>query len=93
MKINKNDLNNLKQIIKEAVNSIGIENIEGHRENLRKLQIALKPEMDLNKRFRWDLLYSVTYSKRSEVINNIYTYANDIHIDTALKTIVRELGL
>jgi hypothetical protein len=45
-------------------------------------------------RFRWDLF---TFAMRSGTgnitINDFYRYANDSHIDTALKRIVRELGL
>lgn len=43
---------------------------------------------DLNRRYRWDLLFS---SKSSNLIIEIYDYANDKHIDTALREIVKEL--
>lgn len=40
---------------------------------------------DLNKRFRWDLL-SIAYGSRN-IVQNLYPYLNDSHIDTALRAI------
>lgn len=55
---------------------------------------ALKLGKDPERRFRWDLF---TFARRSGaekiVMNDIYRYANDNHLDTALRAIVRELGL
>lgn len=55
---------------------------------------AFKLGKDPEKRFRWDLF---TFARRSGaekiVMDDIYRYANDNHLDTALKRIVRELGL
>lgn len=55
---------------------------------------ALKLGKDPEKRFRWDLF---TFARRSGaekiVMDDIYRYANDNHLDTALRAIVRELGL
>ena len=42
------------------------------------------------KRFRWDLLYSVPYAIRVVWFDRIYKYANDEHIDTALRRYVAE---
>ena len=39
------------------------------------------------KRWRWDMLYAVKLS--SWICANIYPYANDDHIDTALRSILR----
>lgn len=45
---------------------------------------------NVEKRLRWDLLWlSVT---SAWICANIYKYAADPHIDTALKKIVKELG-
>lgn len=56
--------------------------------------LALKLGEDPERRFRWDLF---TFARRSGteklMIEDIYKYANDTHLDTALKRIVRELGL
>ena len=55
---------------------------------------ALKLGKDPERRFRWDLF---TFARRSGtekfMIEDIYKYANDTHLDTALRAIVRELGL
>jgi hypothetical protein len=40
-----------------------------------------------DKRYRWDLLYRVPYHARVTVIDEIYKYANDTHIDTVLRKI------
>lgn len=36
-------------------------------------------------RFRWDMLFAVPYDVRTEWLDIIYQYANDDHIDIALK--------
>jgi hypothetical protein len=55
---------------------------------------ALKLGKDPERRFRWDMF---TFARRSGtekfMIEDIYKYANDTHLDTALKRIVRELDL
>lgn len=42
---------------------------------------------DLNKRFRWDLLW-ICCAGGNFIPDVIYPYANDTHIDTALRNIV-----
>ena len=42
---------------------------------------------DLEKRVRWDMAYSAVGSKW--MCDNIYPYANDDHIDTALRSIMK----
>lgn len=44
---------------------------------------------DIDMRVRWDLL-SATLGSRW-ICDNLYCYANDDHIDTALRAIMREL--
>jgi hypothetical protein len=44
---------------------------------------------DLEKRVRWDLFSAAGLS--SYACDTLYSYANDTHIDTALRSIVREL--
>jgi len=46
---------------------------------------------DLEKRIRWDALHAAIGSQW--LCEVIYPYANDEHIDTALRAIMRELGL
>ncbi len=38
---------------------------------------------DLDKRYRWDLLHASRFP-----VTNLYSYMNDTHIDTALRSIV-----
>ena len=55
---------------------------------------SLKLGKDPEKRFRWDLFYCARRSGTEKfMIEDIYKYANDTHLDTALRAIVRELGL
>lgn len=41
---------------------------------------------DLNRRFRWDLLWMSGLT--TFICDTIYLYANDTHVDTALRNIV-----
>jgi hypothetical protein len=59
--------------------------IAAHREFL----IREGKAKDLEKRLRWDLLHAARMSQW--LCDNIYPYANDDHIDTALKAITAEL--
>ena len=43
------------------------------------------------KRMRWDLLSAAVGSRW--ICDNLYEYADDTHIDTALRRIMRELGV
>ena len=44
---------------------------------------------DAEKRLRWDLAYLADLTWW--LCKNVYTYANDAHIDTALRSIMKEL--
>jgi hypothetical protein len=44
-----------------------------------------------DRRFRWDLFWAAKLSQW--VSDNVYKYANDAHLDTALRAIVKELGV
>ena len=46
---------------------------------------------DLEKRFRWDLCHAAI--PPSWICDNLYSYMDDTHIDTALRSIVRALNL
>ncbi len=41
------------------------------------------------KRFRWDLMYAAKLTPF--ICSELYSYMNDEHIDTALRSIVKEL--
>jgi len=60
--------------------------LAGHREYL-KTDSRVK---DLEKRLRWDALWA---SKITQWLSDtVYKYANDDHVDTALKQIMKELA-
>lgn len=44
---------------------------------------------DFDKRLRWDCMYQAGLS--SWVCDNLYSYLDDSHIDTALKSIVKQI--
>lgn len=45
---------------------------------------------DWKMRFRWDLLFSIPYENRRVWFDEVYQYANDNHIDTALRKIMKD---
>ncbi len=45
---------------------------------------------DFGKRYRWDCLYKAGLT--TWVCDNLYSYMDDDHLDTALKAIVKELS-
>lgn len=46
---------------------------------------------NLDMRYRWDLLYTIPGCTRRPLMDEMYAYMNDNHIDTALRRIVRPL--
>jgi hypothetical protein len=55
----------------------------------RSLIVAEGKAKDVEKRLRWDLLYFSLGSRW--ICDNLYPYADDTHIDTALRKIMKEL--
>lgn len=56
-----------------------------------KSHIASDPRVkDAAKRLRWDLSYAAGLT--SYICDHVYAYADDAHVDTALRAIVRELN-
>lgn len=45
---------------------------------------------DWQKRFRWDLLFAVPYAERGAWFDQVYQYADDTHVDTALRKITKD---
>lgn len=66
--------------IKRKIAALPQDQCRQHKENLRV--------KDLEKRFRWDCYHAAKCHN-----SDFYTYLNDNHIDTALKQIIKELGL
>lgn len=73
--------------IKNAIDSLDREKIATHSKNVRESGKF----KDFEKRMRWDLSYACGLTQF--FCDNIYSYAHDDHIDTALKTAVSELGI
>lgn len=64
------------------------------RERIASHKTALAADhrvKDLNKRLRWDLSYAAKLTPW--ICDNLYSYLDDTHVDTALRSIVRELDL
>ena len=40
-----------------------------------------------DQRYRWDCLWSINIKDRTEWFDRVYEYANDDHVDTALREI------
>jgi len=55
----------------------------------RQSILAEKRAKDMEMRLRWDMLYCAISSKW--ICDVLYPYVNDDHIDTALKSIMKQL--
>ena len=77
--------------IKNNIAKIDRDSIILHKQDLHFKTTA--PYKDLNKRVRWDIFYIAIRKETNDLITNIYKYANDDHIDTALRSIFKELNL
>ncbi len=90
MKMTKSDYSALKTAVEATVKIHGAEKIKAHRELLN----ADDRVKDLDMRYRWDIL-SMSFSGplRRDFFDRAYSYLTDAHIDTALKSIVKELEL
>lgn len=69
--------------MKAQINKLDREAIKKHKD--------LGLGIDKNKRFRWDLFRAAGLSNFAS--DELYNYLNDTHIDSALKSIVKELGV
>ena len=82
MKITDEHYNQLKAMIAPLKDKL-----PAHREYI----IAEGKAKDVDKRLRWDALYSAKGGNQF-ICDNLYKYLNDDHIDTALKAIMKELN-
>ena len=74
----------------KEIAAIGIDRIKAHREYIYNDALSEGSKIkDPDKRFRWDLLFAAKLS--TWLCDNVYTYADDNHIDTALRSIVKHL--
>ena len=77
MKMKKEDYQYLKSRLEHL-----IEKIQSHREWI----IAEGKAKDVEMRLRWDLLHAAKID--DFIIDTLYPYLNDTHIDTALRKIM-----
>lgn len=80
-------------VLKDGIIALGIDKIKAHKQDLPFMTPAPK---NLNKRIRWDCFHA-TGIKIGDGIGQdglpLYAYLDDRHIDTALKHIMKELGI
>lgn len=84
MKISTEHFNQIKQAF-----ILNKDKINKHLEFLQSPENS-RPPKDLNKRLRWDCLYSFLGTRW--ICDNIYSYANDEHLDTALSKAMKEIN-
>ena len=81
------------KILKDGIEKLGIDKIKLHKMDL---PFSVRPPKDLDMRVRWDCLYA-TKIKIGDGIGMdglpLYAYLDDSHIDTALRNIMKELGI
>lgn len=86
LKISPEDYTTLKQGIEKVIKE---HPVDQYREALIKESKA----KDIEKRLRWDYLYGAKiYLPENFVVDTLYKYLNDDHIDSALKNIFKELS-
>lgn len=77
-------------IIRDAVKCVATpQKVTGHRKQIEKDIAASGRQMDGDRRLRWDCLYAARLGPW--LSKNVYHYANDEHIDMALRRIVGEI--
>ena len=82
MKIQPGHYDAMKRAINEVMESYGVEKLTNEYE---QGHFALADKVkDLQKRFCFDMMYTANIP---ELLNEVYEYANDDHIYTALKRI------
>lgn len=71
--------------MKAEIAKIGADKAAAHRQFI----INEGKSKDVDKRLRWDLSYYASLTPW--ICEHVYAYADDSHVDTALRTIMREL--
>ncbi len=82
MKINAEHYSHMRNAIARIATP---EKIAAHRQFI----VNEGKAKDVEKRLRWDLSYYAGLTPY--ICDNVYAYADDSHVDTALRAIVREL--
>jgi hypothetical protein len=74
----------------EQLNSMIVEKVESLGDLQPFFQRHEQNGGDWKMRFRWDMLYAIPYEIRRDWFDEVYKYANDGHIDTALRKIMKD---
>ncbi len=82
MKIKPEHYASLRQGILTNIDKIAI-----HRAFL----VAEGKAKDVDKRLRWDAFWAIPSIVRTPLVDAIYKYADDTHMDTAARAIMREV--
>lgn len=86
MKITAEHREHMKQAMQARLASYPPESHTAYLESIQK-----DPRVkDWEKRYRWDLCYAAGLTPW--ICETLYSYANDSHIDTALKAIMKEIS-
>lgn len=81
MRISAKDYIDLQDMLDQVVDRLGVVALKEH-----KASLANDPRVkNIEMRFRWDLLFATSAAARTNWFDNVYAYANDTHVDTALK--------
>jgi len=84
MKIKPEHYEHIRDAMFATLARFGVDNLARYREEL-----AADPRVrDLDMRLRWDVLHASVGSRW--ICDEIYPYANDTHLDTALRRVMQE---
>lgn len=82
MKIKPDHIQHMRNAVVETCIRLGVERLQAHRAALAACENVKDPA----KRYRWDLFHAAGLT--TFACDTLYAYANDDHIDTALRHIV-----
>lgn len=83
MKLSDNHFKQLQDMIRVKINTLS--------ESIEDYYARYQTNGDnWEVRFRWDLLYSITFADRDKWFREVYKYADDRHIDTGLRKIMKD---
>ena len=89
LKLTREHYDALARLIADIINHNGGWPALRHRYVMREFPRADKVK-DINKRLRWDLIGAASKADRA-ILPAIYDYADDGHIDTAVKRMLSDL--
>ena len=64
-------------------------NLKLHTDDIEKLRTICAGKYAANMRQRWDIIWAQPASWRYAFFEQVYEYANDTHVDSALRAVVK----